>query len=93
MSTAFSRRLAARVARRRRVGGRRAGGRIAGSRRGSGRVGGHTPQQGPTGELRYFAGLSLEEAAAVLGVSRATASRYWNFARAWLISALDKKVE
>jgi RNA polymerase sigma factor (TIGR02999 family) len=44
-------------------------------------------------KLRYFAGLSLEEAAAVLGVSRATASRYWNFARAWLINALEEKTE
>jgi RNA polymerase sigma factor (TIGR02999 family) len=44
-------------------------------------------------KLRFFAGLSLEEAAAVLGLSRATASRYWTFARAWLINALDEKVE
>lgn len=40
-------------------------------------------------KLRYFAGLSEEEAAAALGISRATASRYWNYARAWLIHALD----
>ena len=38
-----------------------------------------------------FAGLSEEEAAAALGISRATASRYWNYARAWLIDALDGK--
>jgi RNA polymerase sigma factor (TIGR02999 family) len=44
-------------------------------------------------KLRYFAGLSLEESAAVLGVSRATASRYWTFARAWLINALEEKTE
>jgi RNA polymerase sigma factor (TIGR02999 family) len=41
--------------------------------------------------LRYFAGLSEAEAAKALGVSRATASRYWTYARAWLIDALDKK--
>src|SRR5437588_86095 len=35
-------------------------------------------------ELRYFAGLTLDEAAAVLGVSPATADRDWAFARAWL---------
>jgi RNA polymerase sigma factor (TIGR02999 family) len=35
-------------------------------------------------ELRYFAGLSVEEAAACLGISRATADRWWSFARAWL---------
>ena len=38
--------------------------------------------------LRYFAGLSLEEAAAVLSISRATAYRYWLYARAWLHDAI-----
>jgi RNA polymerase sigma factor (TIGR02999 family) len=42
-------------------------------------------------KLRYFVGLSEEEAAAVLGLSRPTASRYWAYARAWLIDALDKE--
>lgn len=42
-------------------------------------------------KLRYFAGLSLEEAASVLGISRATASRYWSYARAWLINELEEK--
>jgi len=42
-------------------------------------------------QLRYFAGLSEDEAAAALGISRATASRYWAYARAWLIDALDAK--
>jgi RNA polymerase sigma factor (sigma-70 family) len=41
-------------------------------------------------KLRYFAGLSEEEAAAALGISRATASRYWTYARAWLINALGE---
>ena len=35
-------------------------------------------------ELRYFAGLSLEETAEVLGCSRATVIRQWRVARAWL---------
>jgi RNA polymerase sigma factor (sigma-70 family) len=35
-------------------------------------------------KLRYFAGLSSEEAAHALGISRATADRYWTYARAWL---------
>ena len=39
-------------------------------------------------ELRFFAGLSLEEAAEVLGVSAATAKRYWRYARAWLHRAV-----
>jgi RNA polymerase sigma factor (TIGR02999 family) len=44
-------------------------------------------------KLRYFAGLSEEAAAAALGISRATASRYWTYARAWLIDALEEKTE
>ncbi|MEA2707910.1 MAG: hypothetical protein QOF78_511 [Phycisphaerales bacterium] len=39
-------------------------------------------------KLRFFAGLTLEEAAAVLGLSPATADRYWAFARAWLFREL-----
>ena len=42
-------------------------------------------------KLRYFAGLSEEETAAALGISRATASRHWTYARAWLIDALDEQ--
>src|SRR5262245_58965786 len=39
-------------------------------------------------KLRYFAGFSLDEAADLLGVSRATAKRHWAYARAWLYAAL-----
>jgi RNA polymerase sigma factor (TIGR02999 family) len=35
-------------------------------------------------QLRFFAGLSLEEASEVLGVSAVTAKRYWRYAKAWL---------
>jgi RNA polymerase sigma factor (TIGR02999 family) len=35
-------------------------------------------------ELRYFAGLTGEEAAEILGISPATADRHWAYARAWL---------
>jgi len=35
-------------------------------------------------ELRYFAGLSGDQAAEVLGISPSTADRYWAYARAWL---------
>ena len=39
-------------------------------------------------KLRFFAGLTVEEAATSLGVSNATAYRHWAFARAWLHSEL-----
>jgi RNA polymerase sigma factor (TIGR02999 family) len=39
-------------------------------------------------ELRYFAGLTLEEAAACLNISASTADRYWAYARAWLFREL-----
>jgi RNA polymerase sigma factor (TIGR02999 family) len=35
-------------------------------------------------KLRFFIGMSIEEAAAVLGISEATAKRWWIYARAWL---------
>ncbi len=44
-------------------------------------------------KLRYFGGLSEQDAAETLGISRATASRHWTFARAWLINAIDGKNE
>jgi RNA polymerase sigma factor (TIGR02999 family) len=39
-------------------------------------------------KLRYFAGLTLDEAAATLEISTATADRYWKYARAWLAARL-----
>jgi RNA polymerase sigma factor (TIGR02999 family) len=39
-------------------------------------------------KLRYFAGLSVEQAAVALGVSTKTAYRHWNYARAWLHAEL-----
>ena len=41
-------------------------------------------------ELRYFSGLSLEETAEALHISRATAARDWEAARAWLYRELTK---
>jgi len=35
-------------------------------------------------QLRYFGGLTLEQAAEVKGISRRTAGRYWSYARLWL---------
>lgn len=40
-------------------------------------------------KLRYFVGMSEEEAAKTLGISRSTASRHWTYARAWLRCALE----
>jgi len=40
-------------------------------------------------KLRFFGGLSVEDAGRVLGISRATADRYWSYARVWLYSALN----
>jgi RNA polymerase sigma factor (TIGR02999 family) len=39
-------------------------------------------------KLRYFAGLTLEEAAGALGISLATAKRWWTYARAWLFDQI-----
>lgn len=39
-------------------------------------------------KLRYFAGLSVDEAAQAIGISTATAYRHWNYARVWLHSEL-----
>jgi RNA polymerase sigma factor (TIGR02999 family) len=41
-------------------------------------------------KVRYFAGLSVVEAAGVLGISRSTAERYWSQARFWLYVALTQ---
>lgn len=40
-------------------------------------------------KLRYFAGFTISEAADALGISVATAERYWTFSRAWLRSRLQ----
>jgi RNA polymerase sigma factor (TIGR02999 family) len=39
-------------------------------------------------ELRFFAGLSVKDAASLLGISPATAARWWEFARLWLFADL-----
>jgi RNA polymerase sigma factor (TIGR02999 family) len=41
-------------------------------------------------ELRFFTGLSTEEAGRVLGVSTPTAKRYWAYARAWLFQEIER---
>ncbi len=49
---------------------------------------GQHPEKAEVVKLRYFAGLTGDQAAAALGVSPATADRYWTFARAWLYREL-----
>jgi RNA polymerase sigma factor (TIGR02999 family) len=44
-------------------------------------------------KLRFFAGLTLDEAARALGVVRRTADRYWAFARSWLYAAMRRGEE
>lgn len=49
------------------------------------------PRKSRVVELRYFGGLTIEEAAEVLGVSVDTAKRDWRMARAWLLAELTRK--
>ncbi len=48
-------------------------------------------QLGQVVRLRFFAGLSVEETAEVLNISRRSVIRHWTFARAWLFRALQPK--
>jgi RNA polymerase sigma-70 factor (ECF subfamily) len=48
------------------------------------------PQQAQLVELRFFGGLSIGEAAGVLGVSRTTVKRNWNLSKAWLSRELSR---
>lgn len=47
-----------------------------------------SPEKAELVKLRYFAGLSEQEAAELLDISRATASRWWTFSRAWLLDRM-----
>ena len=50
---------------------------------------GRIPRLGEVVRLRYFAGLSVEETAEVLGLSASTVKRDWRFIKAWLASEMD----
>ena len=52
------------------------------------RLAAHDPVKAQLVELRFFAGLTLEQAAECLGVSLSTADRAWRYARAWLYTAM-----
>jgi RNA polymerase sigma factor (TIGR02999 family) len=48
------------------------------------------PQKAELVKLRYFAGLTADQAAAALGISPSTADRWWTYARAWLRRAVTR---
>lgn len=52
------------------------------------RLGDIEPVKAELVKLRFFAGLTMPEAAAVLNISLATAERYWTFAKSWLYAEL-----
>jgi RNA polymerase sigma factor (TIGR02999 family) len=52
----------------------------------------HAPEKAELVKLRFFAGVSMEEAAEALGISLATAKRSWAYARAWLFREMARKV-
>lgn len=47
------------------------------------------PQKAELVKLRFFAGLTIEEAADAMGISPATAKRYWTYSKAWLFQAMN----
>jgi RNA polymerase sigma factor (TIGR02999 family) len=49
------------------------------------------PEQAELVKLRYFIGLKIPEAAEVLGISEATAKRWWSYARAWLFHEIQSE--
>lgn len=49
------------------------------------------PQAAEIVKLRYFAGMSVEQAAEALGMSRATANRHWAYAKSWLRCEIDRE--
>jgi RNA polymerase sigma factor (TIGR02999 family) len=57
------------------------------------RLAAEQPQAAELAKLRIFAGLSIEQAAQTVGISRSTAFDYWAYARAWLTCALADRPE
>ena len=48
------------------------------------------PEKAEFIKLRYFAGMTLEDAAATAGISESTAKRWWTFSRAWLFREIQR---
>ncbi len=53
------------------------------------KLAGEHPLQAEVVKLRYFVGMTNEEAARILNISLSTAKRYWLFARAWILRELE----
>ena len=53
------------------------------------RLAAEDPQKAELVKLRFFTGLSIEATAEALGISPATAKRWWTFARAWLLREVE----
>jgi RNA polymerase sigma factor (TIGR02999 family) len=49
------------------------------------------PQKAELVKLRYFGGLTIQDAADALGISTATAKRHWTYSKAWLFQRLREK--
>lgn len=54
------------------------------------KLAGEAPTRAELVKLRFFAGLTMPEAAHALGISVATAERYWNYSRTWLYAELNE---
>lgn len=54
-------------------------------------LGAHNRQMAELVKLRYFVGLTTEEAAEVLGISIRTADRWWNYSRLWLYQEIQRQ--
>lgn len=54
------------------------------------KLAGEAPEKARLVQLRFFGGLSLKQAATVMGISATTADRYWAYAKAWLYNEMEQ---
>lgn len=57
------------------------------------RLAAESPERAELVKLRYYVGLSIQAAAAALGISESTAKRQWNYVRLWLFKELQRTAE
>ena len=55
------------------------------------RLAAHDARKAELVKLRYFVGMTIEQAADALGISEPTAKRDWSYARAWLFREIDRQ--